>query len=140
KLTKMVRAAGPLFRVPELLNVLRPLVPGDNAQIVADMLAGLALANWHHHSATETFDPLIGAVTSAKAEWPEEEWKKLNAVIPMLRELVGLENIALLGKALALQSEQPSIFLNVHILTDMRPIFTSMELQVAGALVTQTLR
>ncbi len=75
-----------------------------------------------------------------KSDWNEEAKNEWKAVEPQIEELLSIEKVGAVSKALALAYEYANLYESAQIITDIRPVYNEDGSDIQGSIVSYTLR
>lgn len=87
----------------------------------------------------ELLNGLQAGIRASDHGWSEEELNRWQDVVPFIKELLSIDAIKTVVKALELSYDYANLFQSAKILTDIRPIFDE-ELNISAGVISFTLR
>lgn len=131
---------GVLLRAAELRVVLleRQLEGRQARAIVRQVIALRTLRRQRRIEILAITQAVTEALRSAR--WDERELAAWERVRPSLDELLSLEAIGIVTKALHLSFDYTNWLEDFRILTDVRPVYDDLHSKMVGAIISQVLR
>lgn len=132
-----------MMKPEELQDLLLEIFEGNKMQAisVSRLLISLyMLCSQRNLTADDLLQGLLLGIQSSESKWTDDELAKWENMQPVIKNLLSLEKIKTLVKALDLSYDYANLFQNAKILTDIRPVFSDDASDIYGATISFTLR
>lgn len=134
-----------LLRPEQLRRVLSDVIADQQDKVdllLRPLLSFYALRRNHRLSVDDVLEGFANLISQApdNDRWTDEELVAWKAIEPQLRDLLDLEQVWMVAKAVDLAYEYANLFESGRIVTDIRPVFDAEGSSFSGAIVTYTLR
>ena len=132
----------PLLRPEQLRRALSNVIPDQQDKLLRPLLSFYALRRNHRLSLDDVLEGFAYLISQAhdNDQWTDEEFVAWKDIEPQLRELLDLQQVWTVAKAVDLAYEYANLFESGRIVTDIRPVFDAEGSSLSGAIVTYTLR
>jgi hypothetical protein len=138
-------AQRPLLRTKQLRQLIATVLPGresDCTTLVRQLLSLHQLQRQNDLQPVDVVELLNEGIQDAseRKEWTDDEFAAWSSICEPLSELLSLENVALVAKAIDLAYEYTNIYLRSKIIADLRPVFDTEGTKVCGMITCFTLQ
>ena len=132
------------LRSKQLRNVARDVLGADaeadgiGQSVVRLLLALYGLRRQRSLTPESILEGLRDGI--GRSDWDEEAASEWKAIEPRVEELLSVENLWAVSKALALSYEYANLYESAQIVTDIRPVYNEEASDIQGSIVSYTLR
>lgn len=107
--------------------------------LIRQMLSLHAVMGQMSLTVEETVSGLLFGIQNADSKWDEKQIAAWKLREPKLREILSLDSVRIVAKALNLSYQYPNLLRSSRILTDIRPVFNVAATEMESAVISHSL-